>query len=295
MAEREGPNKARPGRAVLITGCSSGIGLATARHLARRGYVVLATVRKDKDAEMLRGVGDPNLVPVCPLDMTRRDMIPPVMEAVKAELARRGIKGLFALVNNAGGGAVGPAELLDPADVSRELEVRVVSALALVQACLPLIREARGRIVWIATPALMPTPYVTSIHAPDFAVNCLARTLDIELQAWDIRNVLVRCGGIKTPAGLRTSDDAEACLRRAAPDRVPLYAEALRRWAKDMAAFDAKRTDAARVAELVEKVLEARKPRGRYSVGHMARAAAFLGALPQGLADRILRSRFRPS
>jgi NAD(P)-dependent dehydrogenase (short-subunit alcohol dehydrogenase family) len=282
------------GRAVVITGCSSGIGQAAAKHLARRSYLVLATVRREKDADALRGLGDANLVPVCPLDMTRRDHIPPVIAAVRAELRRRGIDGLYALINNAGGGAVAPAELLDPEDFRRELDGRLVGGLALVQACLPLIRQAAGRILWIATPALMPTPYVTSIHASDFAVNCLARTLDIELQAWNIPNVLIRCGGIKTPAGLRTSEDAEACLRKAPADRVPLYADSLRAWVKDMAAFDAKRTDAERVAELIEKVLAARNPKRRYSIGHMVRAAAFLGAMPQGMADRILRRRFRP-
>lgn len=282
------------GRAVLITGCSSGIGRAAATHLAGRGFLVLAAVRQDKDAGALRALGEANLVPVCPLDMTRPEHLAPAMQAVETELARRGIEGLYALVNNAGGGAVGPAELLDSGELGRQLDARLVGALALVQACLPLIRRAAGRILWIATPALIPTPYVTSIHACDFAVNCLARTLDIELQAWNIPNILVRCGGIRTPAGLRTSEDAEACLRRSAPDRAALYADALRAWAKDMADFDAKRTDAGRVAELLAKVLNARRPKRRYSIGYMARAALVLQAMPQGLADRILRSRFKP-
>jgi NAD(P)-dependent dehydrogenase (short-subunit alcohol dehydrogenase family) len=284
----------RPGRAVLVTGCSSGIGRAIALHLAERGYLALATVRREEQARELGRTGKDNLVPLWPLDLTRAGDIPPLFAALTAELDRRGVDGLHGLVNNAGGSEVGPAELLPPDRLEKEMKARLVGPLALVQACLPLIRRARGRIIWVATPALVPTPYVAGIHACDFAVNCLARTLDIELQAWEIPNILLRCGGIKTPAGFRTGEDAEACLRRAPADRAALYAEALRRWVTDMASFDAKRTDPERVAEAAAAALEARRPRRRYSVGHMARAAALLEALPQGVADRILRRRFRP-
>jgi hypothetical protein len=59
-----------------------------------------------------------------------------------------------------------------------------------------------------------------------------------------------------------------------------------------MASFNAKRTDPEKVAAVVEKALSSAKPKRRYSIGHMARAAAFLEALPQGLADHILKARF---
>jgi hypothetical protein len=103
---------------------------------------------------------------------------------------------------------------------------------------------------------------------------------------------MIRCGGIKTPAGLRTVADTEAVIRGAAPDRVALYEEALRKWARDMEEFDRKRTEAERVGEIVWRALTAEKPKRRYSVGHMACAAAFLESLPQPLADWILKKRF---
>ncbi len=280
------------GKAVLVTGCSSGIGRAVTLRLAGSGYVVFATVRKERDRDALADLGNPNLVPVCPLDLTCPEHIPGVVEAVQAELAARGIDGLYALINNAGGGRPAPIELMALDDLRTELQTRVVGSVAMVQALLPLIREARGRIVWIMTPALMPTPYVASIHACDFAVNCVARTLDIELKPWNIPNVMVRCGGIKTPAGLRTTSDVEAVLHSGPPERVALYDGALRQWGADMAAFDAKRTEPAKVAAVVLRALDADTPRRSYSVGHLAGAAAFLEALPQPVADWILRMRF---
>lgn len=280
------------GEAVLITGCSSGIGRATALYLARHGFVVFATVRKESDAEDLRHLNEPNLIPICPLDLSQRDQIPAVVDTVTRELERRGKRGLYALINNAGGGTVAPVELMDLDQFQIEVQARLIGAVALVQACLPLIRQGRGRLVWIATPATIPTPYVAGIHACDFAINCLARTLDLELKPWGIPNVLIRCGGIKTPAGLRTTADVETILRTAPADRAALYKRRLQAWGKDMAEFDEKRAEADRVAEVVYRALATRHPKHRYSIGHMAGAAAVLEALPQAWADWILSKRF---
>jgi len=279
-------------QAVLVTGCSSGIGRAVALALAGRGFTVFATVRKAGDAEAIRGLGLPNLVPVCPVDLADAGQISRTVESVTAELSRLGFDGLFGIVNNAGGGGPAPVELLDVATLHAELRARVLGPVILIQAALPLLRRASGRIVWIMTPALIPTPYVAGIHACDFAANCLARTLEIELRRWRIPSIMIRCGGIRTPAGLRTVADVEALLRSARADRVALYEEALRNWAKDMAAFDERRTDPEKVGEVVVRALTAKNPKRRYSVGHLAKAAAFLELLPQPLADRILKLRF---
>jgi NAD(P)-dependent dehydrogenase (short-subunit alcohol dehydrogenase family) len=284
----------KPGTAkgVLITGCSSGIGRAAAQLLAGRGYTVFAGVRKEADAAELRGWGWPGLVPVCPLDLARRGQISAAADMVARELERRALPGLHALVHNAGGGGVAPIEWLDLDEFQAELQARVVGTVALTQAALPLLRRGRGRILWILTPGLMPTPYVASIHACDFAVNCIARTLEIELKPWSIPNVMIRCGGIRTRAGMRTPRDVEELLRRQSRELLPLYADRMMAWKRDMAAFDAKRTDPEKVAEVILRALEAENPKRRYSVGHLAGAAALLEDLPSGWADAILKSRF---
>lgn len=279
-------------RAVLITGCSSGIGYATAVHLAQHGFTVLATVRKERDAERLRALGLPDLIPICPLDLTCPDHLPGVVAGVRDELDRRGLAGLHALIQNAGGGAIAPVELMDLGGFRTELETRLVGATALVQSFLPLIRAARGRIVWIVTPAIIPTPYVASIHAADFAVNCLVRTLSIELKPWDIPTIMIRCGGIQTESVERSSAGLASALEAWPADRRALYADRLREWQASMASFDAQRTAPQEVARLIHTALTARKPRSRYSIGHMARAAAFREALPQPLSDWILKMRF---
>jgi len=282
------PNPLRK-RSVLITGCSSGIGRTTALYLAHNGFTVFASVRKEKDSEELRQLQEPNLVPVCPLDLSRLEDIPAVVETVQAELERRGQAGLFALINNAGGGGVAPVELMDVEVFRKELQTRLVGPVALVQAFLPLLRQGHGRIVWIATPANIPTPYVTSIHACDFAANCIARTLDIELKPWHIPSIQIRCGGIKTARGLNTPAEAEPILQH---PRGDLYRNALIKWFAEMEEFDQKRTEPEKVARVIMAALNASRPKRRYSVGYMSGAAALLEALPQNLTDMILKTRF---
>jgi NAD(P)-dependent dehydrogenase (short-subunit alcohol dehydrogenase family) len=279
-------------KAVLITGCSSGIGQYAAIALAKHGFVVFATVRKEVDAESLRNLNLPNLVPICPLDLTNLEHISSAAKFVTNELKRRGTNGLYALVNNAGGGSPAPIELMELGQFQTELRTRVLGSVSMVQTFLPLIRQASGRIVWIMTPALIPTPYVSSIHACDFAINCIARTLDIELKPWKIPNIMIKCGGIKTPAGLRTTTDVEAVLQKGPQERVSLYKMALQEWATDMAEFDEKRTEPEKVAGIVLKALTAKQPKRRYSIGYMVQAASFLESMPQPVADWILKMRF---
>lgn len=276
-------------KSVLITGCSSGIGRATAEYLAKNGFTVFATVRKETDYESLSRLLNPNLIPICPFDLTRLDGIPHVVETVQAELQRRGQPGLYAFISNAGGGEVAPIELMDVDVFHRELQTRLVGPVALLQALLPSLRRGAGRILWIMTPAAIPTPYVTSIHACDFAANCIVRTLDIELKSWHMPVVQIRCGGIKTSTGMNTNALVDAIMQH---PRGSLYRDALQKWATDISAFDQKRTPAEKVAEVVLAALRASKPKRSYSIGHMAGAAAFLESLPQALTDTILRMRF---
>ncbi|MBN2086356.1 MAG: SDR family NAD(P)-dependent oxidoreductase [Anaerolineales bacterium] len=176
------PDPHPAGESILITGCSSGIGLAMALHLASRGFHVLAAVRREPDAERLRGFHLSSLEPVCPLDLADPAQITAAAASINESLARKGRDRLYAVINNAGGGFIAPVELMDIGRFRAEMETRVMGPVALLQSLLPLVRRARGgRILWIATPALVAIPYVASIHACEFAMNCVAQNLHLEL------------------------------------------------------------------------------------------------------------------
>jgi NAD(P)-dependent dehydrogenase (short-subunit alcohol dehydrogenase family) len=279
------------GKAVVVTGCSSGIGRATAIYLAHIGYTVFATVRKEADASALRQLSEPDLVPVWPLDLGRSDHITAALRVIDDELARRNLQGLHAIVNNAGGGVVAPLELLDVERLRSEFEARVLGPLALLQGALPLIRQAQGRVVWITTPSLMPIPFVASIHVPDFAVNGLARTLNLELKRWRIPSIMVRCGTIQTAAPDRTARELQAGMQAWPPDRLDLYRDELAAQQAELAQYDAKRTAPEEVARVVSKALSAARPRRRYRVGRLSGLAAAVELLPQSTIDFIMLHR----
>lgn len=282
----ERPHGGTDGKAVMVTGCSSGIGRAVAVHLARHGFLVLATVRRQEQAAALPK--EDGIIPVYPLDLSDTGQVAAAVENVEAILQEKGLPGLYALVNNAGGGSIAPLELLDVEVLRREMEVRVAAPLALLQALLPRIRSAQGRIVWIVTPGLIPIPFVGSIHVPDFAVNCLARTLRLELRPWHVPVVMVRCGGIETAAVTRTAEELRDQLRRWPAERAQLYAAALHRELDELAEFDRKRSDLEVVARVVLRALIASRPRARYTVGYMGRAAALAELLPQSVLDKVM-------
>jgi len=225
--------------------------------------------------------------------LTNLDHIQKVRAFVEEELRHRELEGLYGLINNAGGGSIAPIELLDLDRFHTELQARVLGPVALLQSFLPLLREAKGRVLWIATPALLPSPYLTDIHACDFAVNFIARTLQIELMPWNIPSILIRCGGIKTDSPQRTYRTLAEDVQNWPRERYELYARALEKTQRDLREFDKKRTEPSEVAKVVYKALTSPKPKRRYQVGYMSGFAALLELLPQTTIDSIIERRNR--
>lgn len=281
------------GESVLVTGASSGIGLATALHLAAHGFHVLATVRREADAERLRGFHLSDLEPVCPLDLTDPSQIAAASAAVKESLAHKGRDRLYAVINNAGGGFIAPVELMDVERFRAEMEARVLGPVTLLQNLLPLVRRARGgRILWISTPALVAIPYVASIHACEFAMNCVAQNLHLELSPWKIPNILIGCGGIQTAAPARTKVELETALKDWPREKGDLYAKSLQKVQAEFERFDNRRTEPEQVARVVQAALMAEKPKRKYLVGRQAGMLNFIHMFfPQSVMDGIFRKR----
>ncbi len=292
MHENDRHGKGRHQKAILITGSSSGIGYAIATYLAKKDFIVFATIRKERDVKKLSDLGLSNLIPTYPLDLTNLEHIKNIHVFVSRKLAELQIDGLYAIINTAGGGSIAPIELLNLEQFHTELKTRILGPVALLQSFLPLIRRAKGRILWIATPGLLPSPYLTDIHACDFAVNFLARTLKMELLPWNIPSILIRCGGIKTESPLKTYRVLDENIKNWPQDIYELYADSLRKVREEFQEFDKKRTDPVEVAKVVHKALTSKKPKRRYRVGYMSGLAAFLELFPQNVMDFILEKKW---
>jgi len=168
---------------VLITGCSSGFGLETARHFLTKGWNVVATMRQPR-ADILPAS---DRLTILPLDVTDH-------ESIAKALAQAG--DIDVLVNNAGFGAAVPIELIEP-DTARQLfETNTLGTLAMLQAILPKFRERRsGTIINVtSTVTLKPLPLVSVYRASKAAVNALTESLAVEMQPFGVRVHIVLPG-----------------------------------------------------------------------------------------------------
>jgi NAD(P)-dependent dehydrogenase (short-subunit alcohol dehydrogenase family) len=183
-----------PSRAVLITGCSSGIGHATAELLAREGWTVYATARKPETLADLEQVGAKTLA----LDVTDEASMSTAVETVtKAEGA------VGVLVNNAGYSQSGAVESVPIDDVRRQFETNVFGLLRMCQLVLPGMREQHwGRIVNLSSMGGRVTfPGGGIYHATKYAVEALSDALRFEVRGFGVEVIIVEPGLIVTNFG----------------------------------------------------------------------------------------------
>lgn len=271
--------------AVVVTGASSGIGRACALELAQAGFRVFASVRQDKDAAALRQAASEHLSPV-KLDVTDEDSIVAAVAAVSQAV---GTAGLAGLVNNAGVGVPGPLELIPVDDLRRQFEINVHGQVRVTQAFLPLLRQARGRIINIGSVGGQITiPFGGALCASKYAMEAINDALRMELHPWGIHVVLVAPAGIATPAVDRLLQDGEAAIQRFSAEGRQHYEQSFRSFLTAAVAREKKGSPPEVVARTVLKALTARKPRTRYPVGADAIPLTWLPRLlPTRWLDRI--------
>jgi NAD(P)-dependent dehydrogenase (short-subunit alcohol dehydrogenase family) len=199
--------------------------------------------------------------------------------------AASAVPSIDALVANAGIAIAAPLEFLPPAELQRQLDVNVVGQVRVVQAFLPALRRARGRIVLMGSiGGKSALPFLGAYAMSKFALEAMADSLRLEVEQWGIRVVLIEPGSIATPMWTKPQPLADAMP----PDGVELYGERLRRFAARAAQRSSKGVPASMVADTVEEALASAKPRPRYVVGPDAKRRALVQQLPTRLRDRLL-------
>lgn len=278
----------RRGHAV-VTGASSGIGRATALRLARDGYHVYATIRRERDGVELAQAAVGFITPLL-LDVRSPVHIAEAARAVDRCLADRG---LDVLVNNAGYGVFAPLEGVSMDAFRDQLDVNVSAQLAVTQAFLPMLRRARGRIVMIGSLAGRITmPFAGPQAASKRAVVALADALRLELSAWQVKVILIEPASIRTAAiGKLQRDTSEVVEGLDARNRAA-YGALLNRALERALHLERHGSDPDEVADRVARAVSARRPRARYLVGRHARRLAVLAVLPPVLLDPLRRRLF---
>ena len=277
---------AEPSRAVLITGCSTGIGRATAERLAKSGWRVYATARRLESIADLAAAGCETLR----LDVCDEASMRAAVEHVEE---REGAVGV--LINNAGYGSEGPTEEVSMDEVRLQFETNVFGLLRLTQLCAPgMRRQGWGKVVNVGSVGgSLVLPGGGIYHATKYALEALSDALRFEMRGFGIDVVLVKPGPIKTAFGDTALAKVEATA--GAPSPYDPFRAALKKQIR--AAYEgpmgalAAQPDA--VAQVIEKAIGARRPRTRYTV---TLAARVLMATRRRLSDRafdaVMRTQF---
>ncbi|HWJ51413.1 MAG TPA: oxidoreductase [Solirubrobacteraceae bacterium] len=278
---------AEPSKAVLITGCSSGIGRATALRLARSGWTVYATARRPETIEDLKDAGCRTLA----LDVTDEDS----MQAAVAEVEREhGAVGV--LINNAGYSQSGAIETVPVEAMRRQFETNVFGLVRLTQLVLPKMRAQRwGKIVNLGSMGgLLTFPGGGHYHATKHALEAISDALRFELRGFGIDVVLLEPGLITTEFG----EAATASMADVSSSGDDPYARfnatvgAITKGAYDgpMRMLGA---GPDRVAKVIERAITRRQPPARITITPSAKLSILMRRLlPDRAWDAAMRRQF---
>ena len=269
-------------RSILITGCSSGIGLCAAEGLQARGYRVFATARKMADVEMLTAKG----LEALQLDLADSASIQAAMEEI---LARTGGT-LDALFNNAGYGQPGAVEDLTREVLRTQFETNLFGMIELTNRVLPVMRrQGHGRIVQNSSIlGYIVLAYRGAYNASKFAIEGITDTLRLELRGSGIQVSLIEPGPIKSHFRANAFAAFEQHIDATASAHREQYAAMVRRLQKPGPAAPFTLGPEAVLEKLIH-ALESPRPRARYLVTKPAWIFAYAKRLlPTAWLDRML-------
>lgn len=233
------------------------------------GWRVFAGVRCEEDARSLRRAASERLTPL-ELDITH----PAQISAAAEEISRTvGSSGLDGLVNNAGTIVVGPVETLPIADFRGQIEVNLIGQVAVAQALFPLIRQARGRVVFVSSiGGRLSYPFGAAYHASKFGLEAVADCMRQEVRQWGISVSVIEPGAIDTPIWDRGEKTVEELAARAPAAYARFYAgDVDRTLALGRKTLHTRASPPESVVRAILHALSASRPRRRYLVGLDAR------------------------
>jgi NAD(P)-dependent dehydrogenase (short-subunit alcohol dehydrogenase family) len=242
-------------RSAAVTGAGGGLGRDIALGLATKGYVVFGTAMSAAEVQDLKDASGGRVsLTVC--DMTKEQAVKAWAGGVSDAL---GDSGLDLLINNAGILTPGPIEVLPLDAIRREFDVNVFGALSVMNAFLPALRKARGRIVQVSTwTASVPLPFNGPSGASKAAMEVFAAVYRAELKSFGVDVVVAAAGNMRTGGPAKTA----AALARVADEMTTeqrgLYGQSFNTFATTLNGMQSSGLDsvlaAKRVIELAEQV-----------------------------------------
>ncbi|MGE0529422.1 MAG: SDR family oxidoreductase [Bdellovibrionales bacterium] len=269
---------------LLVSGASTGIGKACAVHMARLGHHVWAGVRSQKSFDDIRKLNVKGLEPV------RLDVTDDVSIAECVSWIRKQSGMLHGLVNNAGIAIGGPVEAVSIQDWRRQFEVNVFGQVRVIQLCLPLLRESKGRIVNMSSiSGRVAPPFLGPYAGSKFALEAISDSLRREVGRFGVHVAVVEPGAIATPIWEKARTEGLDLLKKYPPEIMEIYNRTLAKFNRGLEERVRRAAPVSVVVNAVEHALTSRTPKTRYPVGRGIRASALLSrALPDRWMDRLL-------
>ena len=275
-------------KSVVVTGASTGIGWATAKLLLDRGFHVFGSVRKQADADRLKGEFGANFTPLL-FDVTDEAAVLAAARDVRAALNGEKLAGL---VNNAGIAVAGPVLGLSADEFRRQMDVNVIGPIIATQAFGPLLgadvslKGPPGRIVMISSVAGQNgNPLTSAYSASKHAIEGLSEGLRRELMLFGIDVIIVAPGAVKTPIWSK-AEEVDISPYKNSP-----FLPAMEKMRAFMLALGANGLPPERIAETVFAALTLPRPKVRYSIVPDPVRVGMMKALPKRALDKIIAKR----
>jgi Short-chain dehydrogenases of various substrate specificities len=285
---------------ILITGCSSGFGHASALELATRGWHVFATVRKEEDGVKLLQDAElhhcsSNITPLL-CDITDSEQIKrlhsEVEDLLRSELVTMQSKrmpGLDALLNNAGTAYAGPMELVSLADLRAQFELNVFAHVAVTQAFLPLLKTAHGTIINVSSISGKISVPVTGLYsASKYALEGISDAWRLELAPFGVHVCLIEPASSPTNIWETSFERSMAHLGQNAGTGE--YAHLIKYTERLAMTSGRNGFPVQKFVDVVVRILSSKHPRARYGV---PASAIFVMQLRRFLPDALWESIIR--
>lgn len=259
------------GKVILITGATSGIGLACAMHLSGRGFQVFGTTRRKEIADQKFQY------PLFTLDLCSEDDPIWVVNEVLEKAGR-----LDVLINNAGFGIAGPIEETPMSEIRAQFEVNFYGLIRMCQAVIPVMRRQKeGLIINISSiGGILSLPFQSAYSASKFAVEVVTRAMRMELKGSGIKLTAVRPGDCCT----------DFTNRRSKLGTSEIYREPFHHVMEVVEKNEREGMKPEKVAKVIEKIINTPNPKASYVVGSFTEKLAILleQILPPSYFERLL-------
>ena len=244
----------------VVTGSSSGIGLATSLALARNGYLTYATMRNLAKRESIQSIADKQHLPirVVRLDVTDENSIKSAIQSILSEAGR-----IDLLVNNAGYVLTGAFEDVGINEIKAQYETNVFGVIRVTQAVLPIMRkQGSGRIINISSGAgRIGYPGGSAYVSSKFALEGLSESMAYEIEQFGIKTVLVEPGFVRTKIG------ENMAISKKTQDPNSPYSQMMQMMSSNQERMLENGSDADLVASVVAEAATAKEPNLRYLAG----------------------------